>query len=92
MFNNINASKIYGKRDDFEFDIVNFPLSDGAVLPATSYCVYISQFCWSTRQVSDINNRNKILNSKQLRQRHRYHKLRKTFSNRQHTERMSKYV
>ena len=37
------SSKIYDKRDDFDFDIVNFPFSDGDVLCRASYGVYISQ-------------------------------------------------
>ena len=35
-------TKIYDKRDDFDFDIVNFPLLDGDVPRWTSYGVYIS--------------------------------------------------
>ena len=30
------SSKIYDKRDDFDFDIVNFPFLDGAIPPAPS--------------------------------------------------------
>ena len=37
------SSKIYDKRDDFDFDIVNFPFLDGDVPRTTSYGVYISQ-------------------------------------------------
>ena len=37
------STKIYDKRDDFDFDIVNFPFLDGDVLRSTSYGVYISQ-------------------------------------------------
>ena len=37
------SSKIYDKRDDFDFDIVNFPFLDGDVPRSTSYGVYISQ-------------------------------------------------
>ena len=33
---------IYDKRDDFDFDIVNFPFLDGDVPRRTSYGVYIS--------------------------------------------------
>ena len=33
-------SKIYDKRDDFDFDIVYFPLLDGAVPRRPSYGVY----------------------------------------------------
>ena len=38
------SSKIYDKRDDFNFDIhvVNFPFLDGDVPRSTSYGVYIS--------------------------------------------------
>ena len=34
---------IYDKRDDFDFDIVNFPFLDGDVPRSTSYGVYFSQ-------------------------------------------------
>ena len=33
---------IYDKRDDFDFDIVNFPFVDGDVPLSTSYGFYIS--------------------------------------------------
>ena len=36
-------TKIYDKRDDFDFDIVNFPFLDGDVPRSASYAVYISQ-------------------------------------------------
>ena len=35
------STKIYEKLDDFDFDIVNFPLLDGDVPRRTSYGVYI---------------------------------------------------
>ena len=35
--------QLYDKRDDFDFEIVNFPFLDGDVLRSTSYGVYISQ-------------------------------------------------
>ena len=41
--NGFVSSKIYDKRDDFDFDIVNFPLLDGDVPSRASYGVYISQ-------------------------------------------------
>ena len=41
--NGFVSSKIYDKRDDFDFDIVNFPFLDGDVPLSTSYGVYISQ-------------------------------------------------
>ena len=37
------STKIYDKRDDFDFEIVNFPFLDGDVPRSTSYGVYISQ-------------------------------------------------
>ena len=39
----IVSTKIYDKRDDFDFEIVDFPFSDGYVPRSTSYVVYISQ-------------------------------------------------
>ena len=41
--NGIVSSKIYDKRDDFSFEIVNFPFLDGDVPHSPSYGVYISQ-------------------------------------------------
>ena len=37
------STKIYDKRDDFDFDIVNFHFLDGDVPRRTSYGIYISQ-------------------------------------------------
>ena len=37
------SSKIFDKRDDFDFDVVNFPFLDGDVSRSTSYGIYISQ-------------------------------------------------
>ena len=37
------STKLYDKREDFDFDIVNFPFLDGDVPRRTSYGVYISQ-------------------------------------------------
>ena len=39
----IVCTKIYDKRDDFDFGIVNFPFLDGDVPRSTSYGVCISQ-------------------------------------------------
>ena len=41
--NDIVSTKIYDKRADFDFEIVNFPFLDGDVPRSTSYGVYISQ-------------------------------------------------
>ena len=75
-------TKIYDKRDDFDFDIVNFPFLDGDVPRSTSHGVYISQlirFARVSSHVDDFNTR-KVLTAKLLRQGYRYHKLRKAFS------------
>ena len=80
--NDIVSTKIYDKRDDFDFEIVNFPFLDGDVPRSTSYGVYISQlirFARASSYVVDTNTRNKLLTQKLLKQGYRYHKLRKTF-------------
>ena len=41
--NDIVSYKIYDKRDDFDFEIVNFPFLDGDVPRSTSHEIYISQ-------------------------------------------------
>ena len=56
------SSKIYDKRDNFDFDIVNFPSLDGDVPRATSYGVYLSQlirFARVSSHVTDFNTRKK---------------------------------
>ena len=79
----IVSTKIYDKRDDFDFEIVNFPFLDGDVPRSTSYGVYISQlirFARASSIVADFNTRNKLLTQNLLKQGYRYHKLHKTFS------------
>ena len=94
--NGFVSSKIYDKRDNFDFDIVNFPVLDGDVPRSTSYGVYISQlirFARVSSHVVDFSARNKSLTAKLLQQGYRYHKLRKTFSKfyRRHYELVSKF-
>ena len=76
--------KIYDKRNDFDFEIVNFPyLRDGNVPRRASYDVYILQlirFARVSSHATDFNTRNELLTAKLLNQGHRYHKLRKAFS------------
>ena len=75
--------KIYDKRDDFNFNIVNYPQLDGDVPRTTSYGVYISQLIRFGRACSDVtefNIRNKHITSKLLQQGFRYHKLRINFA------------
>ena len=50
------STKIYDKRDDFDFDIVNFPFLDGDVPRRTSYGVYISQHIRFARASSNLND------------------------------------
>ena len=87
--NSTVSTKIYDKRDDFDFDIVNFPRR-------TSYGVYISQlirFARASSNLNDFNYRNKALTAKLLRQGYRYFKLRKAFSKfyRRHSALLEKY-
>ena len=94
--NGIVSSKIYDKRDDFNFEIVNFHFLDGDVLRSPSYGVYISQLIHFTRvcsNVEDFNNRNLFLTAKLLKQGYRYHKIRKAFSKfyHRHSELIIKY-
>ena len=81
--NDIVSTKIYDKRDDFDFEIVNFPFLDGGVPRSTSYGVFISQlirFARPSSYITDFNTRNKLLTQKLLKQGYRYHKLCNTFS------------
>ena len=64
-------TKIYDKRDDLYFDIVNVPFLDGDVPRSSSYGLYISQlirFPQISSHVDDFNTRNKVLTAKLLRQ------------------------
>ena len=72
------SSKIYDKRDDFDFDVANFPL-----FMAMFHGVYISKvirFARVCSHVEDLSACNKCLMAKLLKQGNRYHKLRKVFS------------
>ena len=81
--NDIVSTKINDKRDDFDFEIVNFLFLDGDAPRSTSYGVYISKlihFARASNYVTDFNIHNKLLNQKLLKQGYWYHKLHKTFS------------
>ena len=57
------SSKIDDKRDDFDYDTVNFPFLGGDVPRSTSYGVYISQlvqFARVSNHVTGSNARDKI--------------------------------
>ena len=84
------------KRDEFDFDIVNFPFLDGDVPRSISFDVYISQlirFARVSSHVDDFNTRNKALKAKLLRQGYRYHNILKAFSkfHRWHFDKVSNY-
>ena len=71
------------KRDNFDFDILNFHFLDGRVVRSTSYGVYISQLIRFARvhsQLDGVNIRSKVLTAKLLIQEYIYHKLRKAYS------------
>ena len=81
--NDIVSTKVCGRRDDFDFEIVGFPFLDGDVPRSTSYGVYISQlirFARASSYVTDFNTRGGLFTRRLLRWGYRYHKLRKTFS------------
>ena len=62
---------------------MNFSFLEGDVPCSTSYDAYISQlirFARVSSHVDDFNTHNKVLTAKLLKQGHRYHKLRKPFS------------
>ena len=76
--NDIVSTKIYDERDDFDFEIVNFPFLDGGVPRSTSYGVYISQnirFARASSYITNFNTRNKLLTQKLLKEGYQYHKL-----------------
>ena len=70
------SSKIYKKRDDFAFDIVNFSFLDCEVLRSASYGFHISQlirFATVSNHMTDFNAHIKILTAKFFKQGYRYH-------------------
>ena len=79
IHNDIVSTKIFDKRYDFNFYIVNFPLLMAMSLDVP-LMVSISQLILISSFVTDFNNRNKFLTSKLLKQGHRYHRLCKAFS------------
>ena len=73
QINNLHCTiKIYDKRYDFDFNIVNFPQLDGDVPSSPTY--------GTCNRVEDFNERNSRMSRKLLKQGLLYHKLRKTFA------------
>ena len=54
--NGFLSSKIYDKREPFDFDIVIFPFMDGDVPRRPSYGVYISQLIRFARVCSHVDD------------------------------------
>ena len=94
--NGIVSSKMYDKRDDFNFELVNFPLFDGDVPRSPTNGAYLSQLIRFARVCSnddDFNNRNLFLTAYILKQGYRYHRIQKAFSKfyHRHPELIVKY-
>ena len=89
------SNKIYDKRNDFGFDIVNFPFLDGDPWRTSSwvYMSHLIRFATAASNLSDFNCRNKALTANLLRQGYRYFKFRKAFSkfHRRHSTLVEKY-
>ena len=88
--NGIVSSKLYDKRDDFNFVIVNFSFLDGDVPRSPSNGVYISQLIRFARVCSNVDD---FLTAKLLKQGYIYPKIRKAFSKfyHRHSELIVKY-
>ena len=81
--NEIVSTKIYDKRDDFDFQIVNSPFKMVMFLALQPFGVNISQlfrFARASSYVTDFNTHNKLLTQKLFKQGYWYFKRRKTFS------------
>ena len=77
--NDIVSTKIYEKRDDFDFDIVILPFLDGDAPPSTSYVSISLKSFVLLENVAVFNTHNKMFTQKLLKQCNRYYKFRKTF-------------
>ena len=71
--------KLYDKRDDFNFNIVNFPLLSSNIPQSSAYGVYVSQLIRYARAYSDFLVRSRHLTSKLLGQGYNRFKLITTF-------------
>ena len=84
LSNDIVSTKIYDKRDNFDFKIVNFSFLDCVVPRSTFFGVYISQLIRFARASSHgacFNTRNKLSTQKLLKQGYPYHKQKNSFLN-----------
>ena len=72
------TTRLYDKRDDFDFPIVNFPFLSSNIPSAPAYGVYVSQLIRYARACSnyqDFMERGKVLTTKLLSQGYRKTKL-----------------
>ena len=94
---NFSDRSIYDKRDDFNFELVNFPFLDGDVPRSSSYSVYISQLIRfaivCSNMLVTLTIETSFLTLKLLKQSYRFHKLHKAFSklDLRHSEFIVKY-
>ena len=74
--NGFVPSKIYDKRDDFDFDIVfHFWMVMFPILPLTGFTFLNLFSLLESSHMADFNAHNKSLTAKLLQQGYRYHKL-----------------
>ena len=76
------TTKLYDKRDDFDFSIVNFPHLSSNIPQSPAYGVYISQMIRYARACSTYEHfiyRGKLLTDKLLKQEYRKSRLMSTF-------------
>ena len=88
--------KLYDKRDDFAFDIVNYPFMEGNIPAGPAYGVYVSclvSFARVCSRLSDFALRHDLLVKKLLSQGYKIKWLRKTFCKfiMNHAKLISKY-
>ena len=75
--------RIYDKRDDFNFEIINYPHLSSNIPTGPAYGVYVSRLIAFARicsDFSDFSKRHKLLVTKLLRQGYSKTKLKKAFS------------
>ena len=79
--NGIVSIKLYDKRDNFVFEIFNFPFLEMFLAPFL-WCIHYQTYSFAREcsHVDDFNTRNNFLTSKLLKQGYQYHKLCKAFS------------
>ena len=80
--NNQFITKVYDKREDFNFDIVNFPHLDSNIPNTPAYGVFISQLIRYSRICSDFSSfqaKSLQLCNRLIKQGYKYFKLKSTF-------------